>query len=149
MGFDHGPYQEQQKEWFTHLFPYKLAQYRKKFLTNPTCIANIRLGGDHFLENGGVLETELQVVRRGSCHCVALWVDWLLWEHDNNGDDIVLSATGKNNESGNFEFPMHHTANLKFFEVSKNVDVSDTVKAFVAFNPILKADFDFNFCVNS
>ena len=40
-GFDHTPFDKTQQDWHTHLFPYKLGQYRKTFLTQPFIIAEI------------------------------------------------------------------------------------------------------------
>lgn len=75
-GFEHDPYDEKLATWATHLFPYKLGQYRKKLLSVPTCVGELDFTG---VAEDVVAHTPLVISEAGRCDCVAIWVDYCLW----------------------------------------------------------------------
>lgn len=78
-GFDHEPFDEVLEGWNTHWFPYKLADYRKKILSQPTCIAVCNYG--NYGQNANVQVEdykELKMIVDGRIDCLAIYVDFCL-----------------------------------------------------------------------
>lgn len=138
-GFDHADLDEQQGDWYTHLYPYKLASYQKTLLSEP-----VTLGALHYnsisstdvatndLSTGEHAASALSIVRAGRCDAVVVWVDYELTDSHS-----VRAWSGE-------DFPNYLTVNVKFFKDSKSVLAGDVVAGNICLDGS-KGDFVFDF----
>ena len=167
-GFDHKPFDQVQQNWHEHLFPYKLAQYKKRLLTAPTCLLEIDYAEIVSLEESAWLALSLQqsvmlpVIAAGRCHGVAIWVDFgfpsnntsvqsaSVKRQEINAHDVKESIeyfrtayhTDDSNSECNYDFPLYHTCSLKFFPEPITVTRTCQLNGNVGFN---HGDSDFSF----
>lgn len=94
-GFDHSAFDKSKDDWFTHHFPYKLGNYRKKILTNPINLTTL----DYYKKLESISSEDIvrkeSILSNGRCDCVVVWVDYQLSLEDN--DSIT-----KNWDQGDF-----------------------------------------------
>jgi hypothetical protein len=104
-GFDHSVLDGVQSAWSQHNFPYSLGGYAHTMLAAPTCIAELDYMKG-FFEGSAALgrRTALGVDVSGTCHAVALWIDYDLC------DDVALNL--RDDASG--KFPLHAKTMLRF-----------------------------------
>ena len=116
--------------WSDNLFPYKLAQYNKRLLSHPVCIATLDIESfydDYSIDITGVID----IYDSGICHCVAIYIELdnsptNSTVHDNNSTNNTNTTSAYNtsyNNNNNIlhgiqsdigDFPLHHTCHLKF-----------------------------------
>jgi len=104
-GYDHGTFDARQEGWHTHWLPYKLSDYRIKFLTTPKALHELDYTEN--ISSIGETATELPVVNSGRADCMAVWVDYEL------SPGNVLQSMRNNT------FPPHLKVNIKLFEHPK------------------------------
>lgn len=138
-GFDHADLDEQQEDWHTHLYPYKLASYQKTLLSEP-----VTLGVLHFnnpttssaatddLSSGACIASALNIMRAGRCDAVVIWVDYELTDSHS-----VRAWSGE-------DFPNYLTVNVKFFADSKSVQAGNIIVGDIRLDGS-KGDFVFGF----
>lgn len=139
-GFDHADLDEQQDDWHTHLYPYKLSAYRKKLLSEP-----ISLGVLHYdtasaahrdtsvdLSHHEAMYSAMKITHAGSCDAVVLWVDYELSDHHHI------------NQWNGYDFPIYLTANVKFFPLPRAVQVGEIISSCIRLDD-KKADFEYSF----
>jgi len=104
-GFDHSPLdrellphsQPEGSAWNDNWFPYKLADYAKRALTKPHCLAT--LDYQHPIKSIAESATVIEFTASGRCDCIALFVDYYL---DKDSSVSYLDAP-------------YYKPNLKFF----------------------------------
>jgi hypothetical protein len=151
-GFQHTALDDMQQEWHKYTYPYKLASYRNKLLSDPVTIGMIDYnrtvltgGAAHDrldITAGAAVETQLLVAREGSCDAVAVWVDYELLP---GGPEVCGCDCGAGPEH-QFQFPPHLTVNVKFFPASHPVKAGDTLTSRTAIDP-RTIDFVYDFVV--
>eukprot|EP01038_Epipyxis_sp_PR26KG_P005693 gene5693-7859_t len=145
-GFDHSPLDEYQEDWYNNIFPYKLSQYEKKFLTKPTQVGYLDYVNGHISPSLNLSEFQYLpiIATNAKCHCVAIWIDYQLCEDDATNQMIILSnchplnnhntdshsklETNANDysETNIFEFTTEMRCSCKFFprEITVNSNSS-------------------------
>ena len=165
-GFDHAPFDQVQQSWHEHLFPYKLAQYKKRLLTAPTCLLEVDFSEVVSLEESAWLALSwhrsvvLPIVAPGQCHCVAIWVDFGFpsgMQTKSNGGEQVIAVgdelaeteyfrtayrTDESISGCDYDFPLYHTCSLKFFPEPVTATLTCELKGNVGFS---HGDSDFSF----
>ena len=114
-GFDHSPLDLQIQGWEQHWFPYKLADYRKIALTEPTCIAVL----NYATCDAQTKTTQMIVSTKGRCDCVAVYVDYALG-FDLPDVDVREASWYKHN--------------LRFFSNRRQVDLGEVLEVKVEFD---------------
>jgi hypothetical protein len=119
-GFDHSAFDEKIDSWHTHYYPYKLGNYKKQLLSEPICVACI----DYRFVAADVNSAVFRVPVRSSkenqqidCHCVAVWVDYVLI-----GEEDEVDAS-KSNDHFQYilsqciddDFALYYACQIKFF----------------------------------
>ena len=104
-GFDHSVLDGVQSGWSQHNFPYSMGGYAHTMLSAPTSIAELDYMTG-FFEGSAAMgrSTVLDVGATGTCHAVALWVDYDLC------DGVALNL--RDDASG--KFPLHAKTMLRF-----------------------------------
>lgn len=173
--FDHSVYDSVIKEWDSnYLFPYKLGNFRKRLLCQPTCIATMKyhlpaeevLKGNSKIGSGsssstggtcGVIDNAVEIpvlpdVEGVKCHCVAIWVDYQLTVDqqgvDMDGNVLKLYTDRKHvaGEGSTADFPLYSTVYLKYFSVPSTVSGSgDASNSILASVKFAHGDNDFKF----
>lgn len=135
-GFDHENLDEQQQDWHTHMYPYKLASYQKRAFSAPVTLVELDFNGpDNTAALSSTPTTASAVItQHGSCDGVAVWVDYDL------GEGRYLSAWDGQ------DFPVHLTVNVKFFASPLQVREGDCVKCSALLDND-KCDFVYDFHV--
>ena len=127
--------------WSDNLFPYKLAQYNKRLLSHPICIATLDIESfydDYSIDINGVLD----IYENGLCHCVAIYIELdnththsTSYDNTTNTNISAYNNTSIYNNNNNIlhgiqsdigDFPLHHTSNLKFLPEPVNVSRGGT-----------------------
>lgn len=97
-GFDHSALDAAQANWHDYLYPYHLANYRKKMLSRPVRLAVL----DYYTlseQFDTVLQQTTQVTATGRCDCMVVWVDYEIDKAGRsclshfNGEDFVPFAS--------------------------------------------------------
>lgn len=168
-GFDHTPLDEKQADWHANMFPFKLADYRKRLLSKPTSVAAL-----HYSEPLGSLPekiTRIPMTASGRCDCVAVWIDYdLTPTRINSGSNISSSssngAENSSNDGPNYEgsdtsniirqyqsdksdFLCHAKSNVKFFPsaivVQEGISVLNCSAEFHFGDSDFRFDFNFQY----
>jgi type III protein arginine methyltransferase len=123
LGFSHRSYNDYiRDDWHRYLYPYKLGNYRKNLLAEPSCITTIDyvncentswLNG----ETAAITSADLSIpfLKDGFCHGVALWVDYHLI------DDVTIE------NYRNEDFPLYYNVILKFLPEAKLINASQSL----------------------
>lgn len=77
-GFNHLPLDERQVNWHEFLYPYRLANYRKRALSTPAVIGVIDYRENEVKPIHQLTEIAFEI--NGTCDGIAIWVDYLLAE---------------------------------------------------------------------
>ena len=134
---------EQQQDWHTHRYPYKLASYRKKALGAPVTLWELDFNSPDCASGpspspaAAPREASMRVEQSGSCDAVAVWVDYDL------GDGLYLSAWDGDGQ----DFPAYLTVNVKYFPVPVAVKEGDSVRCITQLD-VEKCDFNYDFAVH-
>lgn len=134
-------------DWFNHLYPYKLGNYRKKLLSKPICVTSLNYC-DEFQDIDVCVDVPLlfpddcDVVR---CDGVAIWVDYcLVHETMNNGSAINI----QHYNSPDFvdDFPLFYNVTVKFLKESISFDKKTRSNSIMVANcKFYEGDRDFKF----
>ena len=159
-GFDHTPLDERQENWHDHMFPFKLANYRKKLLTKPFRIGEIDYSCSQSTDLAESTNSIGKVIISGRCDCVAIWVDYDLKPAIAKSCGGVVHADRKNSndtkhdsnvieqydESIN-DFQCHTKLSLKFFKQPVIVRKDESILTCLSTYSQGDSDFtyDFNF----
>ena len=117
-------------KWHEHYYPYRLSNYRFTLLSRPLTVSTL----DYKLGQAACGSSSTPIVRSGTCHCIAVWVDYELGE----GGWAVRAL----DDSGRFR--LHARQLLKFFAAP--VQVSERSELEVT-SQLLGGDSDFIFSV--
>jgi hypothetical protein len=133
-GFNHRALDEKQQNWFEFLYPYRLANYRKRALASPSVIGTI----DYSLqspENGMFSPihqmTEIAFEINGTCDGIALWVDYIL--HEDYSSSSSSMSPHRLSFYQNNDFPPFMTQNIKFFQTPEVVNIDSKLIAEIYF----------------
>jgi hypothetical protein len=77
-GFDHRSLDERQGNWHEFLYPYRLANYRKRALASPAVIGMIDYRENEVKPIHHLTEIPFEI--NGTCDGIAIWVDYVLYE---------------------------------------------------------------------
>lgn len=136
-GFDHAELDEQQQDWHSHMYPYKLASYQKRALGAPVTLWELDFNapdGASEAASAAPREITMRLEQGGSCDGVAVWVDYYL------GDGLYLSAWDGQ------DFPAYLTVNIKFFADPVAVHQGSCVQCTTLLD-LDKSDFVYDFAV--
>ena len=127
-GFCHKPLDEARRNWFEHSFPYKLSQYRKKFLTTPTHVLAFDYQEESIDLSPLAWTVSVPISDQGTLHAIAIWVDYQL------SPEEMLSAVYRD-RWGSYDFREYLKIDVRFFESPVLVSSSNflEVKAYFAF----------------
>jgi hypothetical protein len=133
-GFNHRALDEKQQNWFEFLYPYRLANYRKRALASPSVIGTI----DYSIqssENPSVSAihqmTEIAFEINGTCDGIALWVEYIL--HEDYSSSSSLASQHRLSFYQNNDFPSFMTQNIKFFEKPAVISIDNKLIAEIYF----------------
>lgn len=134
-GLNHSPLDEYQKDWYCHLFPYKLANYRKKLLSTPAVCAVLDYSG--VIQSSPVLTYHVPITNEGICDGVAVWVDY------------DLGGSGSNSVIHQWDYTAHNfrpylKQSMKFFPQRLSVSTSSTLQVSTCFN-VGDTDYSYDF----
>lgn len=144
-GFDHADLDAEQSEWYTHLYPYKLASYQKTLLSAPTTLGVLHYNpnspsslGDcrADLSSGEAVASTLQIAQEGRCDAVVIWVDYEL------SDSHSIHAWDGH------DFPVYLTVNVKYFAEPRVVQVGEVVRSRVHLDAS-KTEFVYEFALEN
>lgn len=110
-GFDHSELDTEQQDWASHMYPYKIAAYEYRALSEPAMLAAIDFADGEALVFDALQTAVLPIIQDGSCDAVAVWVDYELTP----GNFLRTYADGA--------FAYHQTVNIKFFGTPQRVEV--------------------------
>ena len=124
-GFDHMALDTQLRGWEQYWLPYKLADYRKRQLSEPACVARLdyQLGCVDLLGAGS---GKLALTAAGRCDCVGLYVSFEL------GHGLA--------EVNPLDAP-YYKHNIKFLVDKRRGEVGDVVQWRAAFEAGVDSDF--------
>jgi hypothetical protein len=152
------------------MFPFKLADYRKRLLSKPTAVAAL-----HYSESLRSLPTKvtrIPMTASGRCDCVAVWVDYDIapvrinsCESSSSGSSsgVGIAETGSIEEnassslpdgasniirqfqSDKSDFACHAKSNVKFFPSAVNVQEGLSVLSCSVEFQFGDSDFRFDF----
>ena len=125
-GFDHSAFDRSKDDWHVHSFPYKLANYNKKILTNPIQLSSIDYYKNLVSINGDDVMEREKLICNGRCDCVVIWVDYQL---DNNSSSLISCWD-------NEDFNSYQKCSVIFFPQPMQVEVNKH-------SLIYKVDFNF------
>lgn len=162
--YDHSMYDAYIHNWDNeYLYPYKLGNFRKKLLTEPSCIATL----DYYLPLAQLLEhiqskenigkdmdlvelnripsgfsntVMLPVVNQGRCDAVAIWVDYQLTSSDIDGGNVLESYRTTFHDK--HDFPLYATQYVKFFAAPSGLTTDSIVTSNIQFS---HGDTDFKY----
>lgn len=126
--FDHAELDVHQQDWYTHMYPYKLASYQYTALSDAITLGVINFSGQAVsgadragaqLTSGDVVSCDLPLVRQGRCDGVAVWVDY----------ELTAGSTLSCYKDGRFSH--YQTVNIKFLPAGRGVEAGDRVNAVV------------------
>ena len=153
-GFDHNALDRVQDDWHTHMFPYKLGNYRHKLLTKPSVLTSL----DYTLPmaDEGIIAADnakkVPVVLAGRADAVVIWVDYQLSADspDNclRGWNGVSSASASASLSEANLFPNYLTVNLRFLPDAVSVVEEQWLNQAVEF-VVGSSDFKYTFNVSN
>lgn len=130
-GFDHGPLDAVQANWHEFLYPYYLANYRKRVLAKPVRLAVL----DYYTlaeQFQDILQQTVRIETAGRLDCLAVWVDYDL---DREGRASVENFNGQ-------EFVSYSPQTLKFLPAPRLVQQGEHVNIAMAL-PQGSSDFQF------
>jgi hypothetical protein len=110
-GFDHRELDVEQQDWASHMYPYKIASYEYRALSEAATVAVIDFADAEALGFGAMQTAVLSIIQDGSCDAVAVWVDYELAPA---GNFLRTYADGA--------FAYHQTVNIKFFDAPQRVE---------------------------
>lgn len=125
-GFSHKAYDEAQKDWHIHHFPYKLGTFRHRLLTEPTCVAIIDYeqtvvssptnSKANCLSTGEGMQSSisLPVTSAGRFDGTAIWVDYFLLDGLDTKEPIIMSPLEEEEEGGQRQFKHYSKVFIKF-----------------------------------
>eukprot|EP01039_Chlorochromonas_danica_P003127 gene3127-3424_t len=112
-GFDHSPLDRVQAEWHEFIYPYYLANYRKRLLTRPVKLATL----DYYTlseQFDSILQQIVTVEAAGRCDGLAIWVDYDL---DREGQINLQAFNG-------MDFSSYISQSVKFLPKPRSVQLN-------------------------
>ena len=124
-GFDHLPLDNARKDWHEHTFPYKMSQYKKRFLTQPTEVCTLEYQGFDNADTSKHKILHIPFDECGRSDTVVIWVDYQLTP------DINLSYL--ESKAGKTDFKEYLKSGVRFFEQARDVTTSSYLEVEVGF----------------
>ena len=122
-GLDHAAFNCEVRDWHSHWYPYKLADYQKRLLCEPLTLCTLDFENPNFsLPSEGHLSSS-SIVTAGRCDAVAVWMDYCLLDTcDLSMPTDPSRGGGEGGEGASSsvlsELPHYLVANLKFFPIA-------------------------------
>ena len=135
-GFVHSAFNEAVKHWDRSLYPFPLAMYDFKPLTEPQAILSIDFRQPLFSVE---IPSELGVKEEGSANCLVIWCEYYLGEVDSFEDVPENWLTPY--ENGKFVF--YKKQLVKFKKNPTSVKEGETVKVTATLDNTLKFSVEF------
>ena len=127
-GLDHSALDARMERWHEPYYPYKLSNYRCALLSPPAVVCSL----DYTLGEASCGFGAACMQRAGTCHCVALWV-----EYDLGAGGGALGAL-----DGDGAFRLHARQLLKFFPAPLRVSAHSVLEMT---SQLRSGDSDFTF----
>ncbi len=114
-GFDHESFDRRQAGWHQNWLPYRLSDYAFEMLAGPAVLQE--LDYSRVASDLSPLEIDLQVIAKGRCDCVAVWVDYIMSDATANAPAVTAVR-----HFDGFSFPPYLKVSLRFFDEAQLVN---------------------------
>ena len=126
-GFDHQPLDSVRESWHTYTFPYKMSQYRKKFLTKPTEVHVFEYQDFNSANDCHYSTLNIPFNTNGRSDAVLIWVDYQL------APGINLLSLDADVDTNRFDFKDYLKSGVRFFQQAMDVTSSSSLEVEVSF----------------